>query len=59
MFDEPRAEIICKNKDLEFENEKLRDENKKLKEEITKMILYKNSLRTELRNLRNSLIEFI
>jgi len=34
MFDEQRAEIICRDKDLEFENEKLNEEIKKLKQEI-------------------------
>jgi len=34
MFDEQRAEIICRDKDLEFENEKLNKEIKKLKQEI-------------------------
>ena len=34
MFDEERAEIICRDKDLKFENEKLIEEIHKLKEEI-------------------------
>jgi len=34
MFDEQRAEIICKNKDLEFENEKLNKKIKILQQEI-------------------------
>ena len=34
MFDEERAEIICRDKDLEFENNKLNEEIQKLKQEI-------------------------
>lgn len=48
MFDEQRAEIICKCKDTKFKNEKLEEENQKLKDIIenlnVEVKLYKDSL---------------
>ena len=48
MFDEQRAEIICKCKDTEFENEKLKEEVQKMKDKIENLQLalklYKDSL---------------
>lgn len=48
MFDEQRAEIICKCKDTKFKNEKLEEENQKLRDVIenlkVELKLYKDSL---------------
>ena len=39
MFDEERAEIICRDKDLEFENDKLNEEIQRLNQEIKNLKL--------------------
>jgi len=43
MFDEQRAEILCRDKDLEFENEKLNEEIQNLKKEIENLKSRKKS----------------